>query len=291
MARFREEQDMRPMTRLTVVALTMMSVVVGARGADDEAKVTLIDAGQGSKSELRYDIPAGTVQTSEMSTKMELKQKMNGMDMPAQSLPENTTKIEATITERSGDDAKYEVVMDTMEVTGILDALGVSRDIEVQIPSGANDMMRQQMQQNGRAVQRLAMQFPKEAIGIGGKWLIEQTIEMNGIKISQSATCTLKERKSDVIVVGIEMKQTADPQKVTNPQAPQADLQLNSLDGTGTGEMTINLARMLPTKSEMDMGMSMKMDVSMMGQTQSMEQNMSMKMAMESEDAPAKATP
>ena len=40
------------------------------RGADGDIKVTLIDAGQGSKSELRYMVEDDAYQTSKLSSTM-----------------------------------------------------------------------------------------------------------------------------------------------------------------------------------------------------------------------------
>lgn len=285
---------MRSIARFTSILATSCCTLAftGPAVADDTPpKVTLLEAGQGDKSELRYDIPASADQTSEMTSEAEVKQSVGGMDMPAQKVPATNSTMQARVTDRTGADARFELEMEEMTVAGLMDDRGLMREVTFDFPAGTDPIVKMQMEQNAQAIKRMAVPMPEEAVGVGAKWTVEQPVQMNGIKLNQSATYTLKERKGDVLVIGVEMTQTADPQKITNPQAPQMEIQLKELKGEGAGEMTVNLKRILPVASDMETDMTIDMEVPMMGQTQTVEQSVSMTMSMKSEDAPASATP
>lgn len=310
---------MRSMLRVSwMLAGLVCACVTGvARGADGDVKVTLIDAGQGSKSELRYMVEDDAYQTSKLSSTMVMTQSMSGMQLPAQILPEMITPMTVTIKERVDGDTRYEIESGEVEIVddgsadpqmlammrqmmkgsggvvtkGVMDARGLHRDMDVQLPGGANPGMEDQLKQSGESAQRMALPFPEEAIGIGAEWLIEEEVSMNGVKIKQSVTCTLKDRYSDMAVIELKIKQSADPQKINNPQMPQMTIDLKELAGEGKGEVRVFLKRVLPVKSTMEMQTTMKMSMEMAGQSQEIEQSLAMTVAMESEVVRPATTP
>lgn len=298
---------MRTMTRISFVIAGALTLARVAFGAPEQPTVTLVDAGADPKAELRYDIPVGMAQGTTMSMKMDSSQTMNGMAMPSQAIPEIRTPFSVKVDERSGADTKYQITMGEMEVVddgsvpkqmidmmrsmfagtggtvlrGVFDTRGVHKDIQIDTPNDAGPAMREQMSQSADSMKQMSMPLPEEAVGIGAKWTVEKEVESNGMKMKQTATCTLKERTGGTIVLDVKIHQSADPQAITNPQAPQMEIHLDALEGTGQGTMKIDLARMMPRESTMES--STKISMTVQG-VQRIDQTMHMTMKLESRD-------
>lgn len=306
---------MRLMTRFSLILAAAVSFCGMARGAESDPKITLIDAGQGAKSELRYDLPVDTAQKGTMSTKMSMRQSMGGMNMPSQAMPEMRTPVTIQILEKLDDGYRFQAEMHEMEIVdkgempaqqidmmrkmmaqiagttakGILSDLGYQKDIEVELPSGLNPMIQQQADQSVGSMKQITMPLPAEAVGEGAKWTVEQDFDEGGMKMKQTATCVLKERKGNIVVIEIEMKQSADPQTISNPQMPQADMELKKFEGSGTATVKLDLTRVWPVESRIRSKVNMTMSLDMMGQVQEFEQTIESEATVESEE-PTKIT-
>ncbi len=307
---------MRPITRLSFMLAAAVSLAGFARAADTQPTVTLVDAGSGAKSELRYDIPEGTAQKGTMSMKLKMTQTMGGMNMPAQAMPEMRTPVTITVLERLKDGFRFEAVMEGMEVIdngempkqqidmmrkmlgqiagatarGVIDVRGQQRDVKVEMPSGVDPMIKQQADQTVGSMKQITMPLPLEAVGQGAKWTVEQSFDEGGLKFKQVATCVLKERKGSTVVLDIDIVQSADPQKLANPQMPGQEIDLQKFVGAGRATVTLDLTRAWPVESTIQSKVNMTMAFDMMGQTQTLDQVMESVTKIESED-PTKTTP
>lgn len=298
---------MRAMARISFLAAAVCTfgLVTLARAADPP-KITLLDTGKGDKAELRYDMAAETAQTASMSMKMASKQSMGGRQMPAQNLPEFRSEMKGSVTERTDDMYKFTIEMGRLEVID-----------DGSVPKQVIDMLRQSLpagttirgQMDSRGMQTdaqveggqpmmgvdtsnmLSMPFPEQAIGLGAKWTVEQVSETNGLKINQTVTCTLKERKGDVIVIEMELDQSADPQTISVPQMPGAEIEVKEYQGAGKASAKIDLKRLLPLESEVQMTTRSTMSTDMMGQKQDIIEESTLTLTTKAQDVPAKPTP
>lgn len=307
---------MRLITRLSFMLAAAVSLAGFARAADTQPTVTLVDAGSGAKSELRYDIPEGTAQKGTMSMKLKMSQSMGGMNMPAQAMPEMRTPVTIKVLERLKDGFRFEAVMEGMEVIdngemptqqidmmrkmlgqiagatarGVIDVRGYQRDVQVEMPSGVDPMIKQQADQTVGSMKQITMPLPLEAVGEGAKWTVEQSFDEGGLKFKQVATCVLKERKGSTLVLDIDIVQSADPQKLTNPQMPGQEIDLQKFVGAGKATVTLDLTRAWPVESTIESKVNMTMAFDMMGQPQTLDQAIESVTKIESEE-PTKTTP
>jgi hypothetical protein len=85
----------------------------------------------------------------------------------------------------------------------------------------------------------------------------------------------------DQLVAKTTITQTASNQKIQSPGMPGLKVDLTHMSGKGTGELTMDLARLLPQKANVDSHTELQMGVNAGGQKQTMAMNMDVSMQVE----------
>src|SRR5206468_12492146 len=119
---------------------------------------------------------------------------------------------------------------------------GLTPATEPKVPAGADPQIRQVMERMKESVATLASPFPEEAIGPGAKWEAKVLLKSQGMTIDQSATYQLAALEDERLTVRSTIAQHAANQKIQNPAMPGLKMDLTKMTGTGTGEVTFDLA-------------------------------------------------
>ncbi|MCB9549944.1 MAG: hypothetical protein H6706_29400 [Myxococcales bacterium] len=281
-----------------------------AQAAPAEPTVTLLEAGAAPQQTLRLKLKQGDSMTAEMVMKMKMKMNLNGMQPPEVPLPPTRMLMKMEVIEATADRFGYTfevteaapmetpgvqpMVMSAMENAlkgavglkgkGAVDHRGMNKGASFELPPNMDPQTRQLMDGMRDAVGRMSAPLPNEAVGVGGKWKVDQTLEQNGMKVNQTATYTVKSIDGDKVNLGVEVAMEAPAQEVKAPGMPEgAKMHLESLTGKGTGNTTQNLTQLLPQLAEVQVDTAMKSMVEAMGQ----KQNMSMEMSMDVTIKPA----
>jgi len=252
-------------------------------GADaDEAEagergftLTVVDAGEGEKRRLRYDldrIAAGGPTTATVLVDTDMKVSVGPQSQrvitptirmvttiePGEVAEDGGLRITFELTEVSAKDrpgsepgmaAKMNMALKTMRGTkGTYTLLpnGETKDVEVQVPPGvAAAQAQQHVDQLRQTVKTMSMPLPDEKVGEGATWKFEMPLESDGTKQTYAAEVTLESVKGDKLGLSMSIKQEAEAAETINAQGQQ--VKLTGLKLSGSGKQTADLAGLVPT--------------------------------------------
>ena len=271
-------------------------------------EITVLDAGAEPRATMRAKVKAGQEQPMNMTMTIGMAMSMAGSQVPYIKMPPTEMQMRTKVTSvSSSGDFRYEFDLHGIDVrpladtppdlvTGLKSAMsglvgmrghsvvsdrGEVREADFQLPAGAPPQVQQQMQGMRQSIQQIAVPFPEEAVGVGARWEVVARIpELNGMSLSQTSTYEIVERAGDRLRLKTSILQRAEPQVMTPPgMPPGAIVRLESMSSSGTGEMTLDLQRLVPISAAMTLGSKIAMLIESGGQKQAM--NMEMDMGME----------
>jgi len=123
---------------------------------------------------------------------------------------------------------------------------------------------------------RVASPLPEEPVGAGAKWEIKMPIKSQGMTLNQTATYELVSLEGDRGSAKTSVTQTASNQKIQNPMMPGTKVDLTKLTGHGTGQLTFDLAQILPPEASVEFHQDMATSTTAVNSSQ--KQTMDMKM-------------
>lgn len=266
--------------------------------ASTSSDVTLLDAGAAPRRVLRYTFTKGATETISMRQQMGMAMEMNGMAMPAQSIPATLMNTKVDVTDVAADGAanvRVEIVRVDLDTVGANPMLlaqmrpalaplnGVNMSYRL-APNGqvsglafsANTPPEVQAMNALGSTEQLSVALPTEAVGVGARWKASRAVQQNGMTIQQDMEYTVKALASDSVVLDLVLVQSAKDQKLALPGAPPGtEATLRSLDGRGTSSVTIRFDRVQPLMS-MTLKALMVMDINAAGESATMNQTMTM---------------
>jgi hypothetical protein len=272
------------------------------------SRVKLITAGAEPRKALRLHPAAGDKQSLEMTMKMAMDMKMGEIQTPVK-MPIMKMVMDVTVKSVSPQgDIGYEMVMSDASVaddpdvlpqvadamkasfasmkgmtgTGVTTSRGVSKAADIKVPAGADPQMKQAMEQMKESFSRISTAFPEEPVGLGAKWEAKTQIKSQGITIDQVSTYELASVDGERINAKTALTQSAANQKIQNPSMPAVKLDLTKMTGTGAGETTVDLGKIMPLASTMEMHSNLSMGMNMAGQKQTMDMKMDLNVSLES---------
>jgi len=282
----------------------------GGITSGSSAQVRLLDAGAEPRRTLRIHAKPGDRQKVVMTMKMAMNMEMGGMPAQAVKMPGLTMKMELVVKEVSPEgDITYETILGDASVAeeegvmpqvadaikasfaslkgftgaGTISSRGTAKGTEKKLPGSTNPQMRQALEQMHDSFAALTSGFPEEAVGPGAKWEVKLPLKTQGMTIMQTTTCELISMEEDTLNLKNSLVQNAANQKIENPSMPGLKMDLNKLTGTGTGDATINLNQILPSKATMNTKSDMAMSMNMAGQKQTMTMKMDINLKFETE--------
>lgn len=170
----------------------------------------------------------------------------------------------------------------------VMDSQGRAKDINLIVPDSMDPNLRQMFEQTMNSLGEISAPMPEEAVGVGAKWRVSASPTLNGIKMNQTATYEIASIEGDRIILDTSVEQDAEPQRITLPGLPpNATVNLESLDGSGRGQVTMDLNKIVPIAGNvsMDSNTRMLVQISENGRADQkmLQMNTSIDMTMESE--------
>jgi hypothetical protein len=159
---------------------------------------------------------------------------------------------------------------------------GFSKGAEIKAPAGAAPQVNQAMEQMRQSFSQLAAALPEEAIGPGAKWEVTMPVKTQGMTIEQTANYELVSIEGERVTIKSTFAQHAANQKIENPAMQGMKLDVTKMAGTGGGEMTLDLAKLLPAEGTNDLRSDYSMALDMGGQKQAMAMKIDLNMRVES---------
>jgi hypothetical protein len=137
--------------------------------------------------------------------------------------------------------------------TGVLSDRAESLRTTVNRPAVVDPVLEPHLEGIRRLLEQLTTPFPTEAVGIGGKWEVTNTLNQEGFEVQQTVICTLAASDGRTVEINVEIMQRADPQvMVTDGLPPGASASLVSYSSAGTGRTVHRLSELFPTDGAMD---------------------------------------
>jgi hypothetical protein len=279
-------------------------------GKGPAIKVT--ETGAEPRKELRFKVNKGDSQKVEMTMLLSMKIDMEGMEMPETKLPPTKMVMKMDITDvMDNGDSKWEMSILSADVTddptvnpavvsaardglkgitdfkgwAVIDNRGFVKDADITIPASADPQLKQMMESTRQSLDQLTAPLPEEPVGVGAKWVVDQTISQQGMTIQQTANYTVTSIEGDIVKADVELVQRADEQTVEMPgMPPGVKARLLQFDTKGSGRTTIDLTKVVPPEGEVEANMNMKTRIDMQGQSQMMSMSMGMKIIMSAVD-------
>ncbi len=239
-----------------------------ALGAPSTVKV--IDAGAEPRSVLRYDLPEGAKQSTDMRMAMVFEVRASGNDMPRQKVPELVLRLDLTALSRSAEGVRVEGVISKVSTEPTSDeerklAAGMSRALasiqglrvsylttpegrvrDVSIANGKNvDAAALSMvDQLKQSFDSMVVPLPSEPVGVGAVWQAVGRMKA-GAEVVQFTRFTLKKKDAGVIELTTELTQLAANRSMSMPG--------NGVTGTliefrshGSGTLRSDLRKLVP---------------------------------------------
>lgn len=283
-----------------------------------QIRVELLDQGAEPRRELRYQPQVGQAERATVEMRMTSAASMNGQQMPEQKLPATTLVMRMTPQRQTEQGIEYSFAFEQARVepghqlsdavrqsieplvgargVGVTSLRGESLSFELEGLDDLSEMMRAQIDSMSSQASQLGLVLPQEPVGVGAQWRVTMRLTNGGMEMRQISIATLKSLEEGNLVIALDLEQTAEPQEFEPPQMRGMTVKLLSLDGAGSGEMTVDLRRLAPVRSTISTDTTMRMSMNMGGE-QTLSQKMSVMMSARGElaedgpDAPAEPAP
>jgi hypothetical protein len=145
---------------------------------------------------------------------------------------------------------------------------GESRGTHFDTSQISNPQLSQMVGSLSQSLDGLVMPLPAEAVGVGARWEGRQTVGANGIQMQQKNTWEVQSIEGSDVKVKVTIEQTAGAQPINSAGMPAgAEMSLDKMNGTGTGNATFHLNGLVPT-SDVSTSSTMYMSINMGGQAQ-----------------------
>jgi hypothetical protein len=260
----------------------------GATNSAGTMRLTLIDAGAKPRRPLRYVVQPGAVERVSIVVHQDTTQTLVGNATPSQKSPRTRLGVLMRIDDvaKSGD-----ISMSwTTAAVGYEEMEGVREEVRpmlaklkqfylkfagrmVMAPNGltrsseltdVEDMplfARRQLESIWWVVRNSAMPFPAEPIGVGARWEVSETVDLMGLRVTDTSTFELVRIDDDSFALKIVSAQTAAEQKLRMLEGEYAHLNptLLSLHARGKGTGTADVRHVSPATFEYGLVMDMEL--------------------------------
>jgi hypothetical protein len=127
------------------------------------------------------------------------------------------------------------------------------------LPKGIDSTVKQTLLQFDRSIDRIAVKLPTEKVGLGAKWRVNDSLQIDGLRLNQSSTYEIVDISETEMKIRTQVTQSAPPQDLPIPGV-SSDIQakLTSLASTGNGIATIRFNSLLPTGGKFSMSTDSK---------------------------------
>ncbi len=272
------DESADPTTTSTTAATT-----TSAPSDVERASITLEDPGAEPRQALRFQLEEGDASEAIMTMAMSTTMEADGEPLPGGDIPPIQITIRSEVTEVDDeaetittrfsyadadivDDGTVDPqmaeamrqglsVLDELSGTATINSRGEPVSSEFDIPDDLDPTSRQMLEQVSQQVDTLTVPLPEEEVGVGAIWRAETTSDIGGIETVLGVTYELKELDGTRYVLAVDYEQTASSQEADFEGAPEdAVVTVEEYLVTGAGDLTGDLAEILPASSTMVAG-------------------------------------
>ena len=241
------------------------------------AQVELLNPGVEPRQQLRLKPAIDLKETTVMTLKMDMEISASGRSSPAKS-PVSVMTFETKVTKIDPNgDIHYEAAYTNVDITDdtgntppavrdamrstlksmvgmkgsfIMDNRGFNKGGNFILPEGADNNLKQMVEQMSKSIEQLTSPLPAEAVGKGAKWRVSSSSDFMGMNVNDISTYELASWQDGVASLNVSIEQQANPQNITSPQLPPGTtFTLKSLASQGRGATTMRLDRLMPFRS------------------------------------------
>lgn len=260
--------------------------------AESAPKITLLDVGAEPHAELRYALEVGAKEKLTFTMSYSAENRLQAAPPQRLKFPGMRMVFEVEIVEALADDRyryQFELVdtglTDTagadqtlvkmagaglkksvgMRGTAVVDAHGVIREGNLEIPAGLDPSMRVMMESMKSSMEQLSSPLPAEPLGPGARWELRQTLAQAGVSLEQTTTYELVEDNKGKRSLRGAIRQEADRQEVDLPNVEKAELV--SLTASGKSELELDLDRLAPRAGTIEIESTSQFEITVQGQS------------------------
>jgi|GEM_PF-1048018 len=247
--------------------------------------VTLLDAGVEPRAPLRLKLEAGAAEETTIAMRMGVEMTLDGQKVPGRAMPKARLGLSArvdavteagatwsaTITEASLEEspgtsvAMLGQLREGLAAVKGLTASGRISDRGVTTLAGfagaePEGPMKTLLEGFRESLVQLAVPLPEEPVGVGARWQVEQVVPQGGMRIRQTTIFDVVSLDGEQVVARVTLTQAAEPGEASAEGLPPG-AKLEGFKGTGTGETTLSLGRILPVSSTAKVATAVEMTV------------------------------
>jgi hypothetical protein len=225
-----------------------------------ETTVELLEPGAQPREALRSTVPPGTLQTASLLQELDISQVIAGRRSAPTSASVDTDVRTAVVavdaTGRRTINFAY-LNSNVPELNGVTGSYavtdrGFTEGGQFNVPPGADPSFQALLAQLEDQLGSLSTPLPDEAVGVGARWVVTQHPVLNGITMRQEITYELGRREGSTVSLRQTVRQRAGSQEVdASTLPPGASATVRKSAGGGRGQVTLDLARVLPLQSEL----------------------------------------
>lgn len=273
-----------------------------------EQQYSLLDAGVEPRQPLRFAPQVNEKQTTTITLQTSVAMTVGEQVVPSMEAPASTMTFESTITQVDDNgDIHYQMSCTGIEVadspnappqvrelleaqlktmvgaggTFVMDSQGNVKESDFKLPDNADAMMQQIFDQVSQSFEQLSTPFPTEAVGLGAKWQIAQTMNVGGMQMTQNTVYELVSLQDNIATFNINLEQQAPSQQIAPPGLPPgAQVTLNSMASQGEGQVILRLDRLMPESGTLSMQSQTDLKIFQEGMPQEMPMTSTMTMQM-----------
>lgn len=255
----------------------------------ERAGYELLEPGAEPRRVLRYDLDNIQPSRAEVRVLSEADLSADGQALPSMTIPAIVMEFAVSDIERVGDDlVRARIASDSMRFeapendaqgaqiaqmlnqqmgdisySGSMNMNSAGQPSDVDFEINGESAMAEQMRSNlYSTLDQLATQLPEEAVGIGARWRVTQSVsEGMPFPITTSAIYTLEESEGTRIVLGVALEEMETPEVVNDPATgEELPVEIDELSVRGQGQLTTHLDRLLG-EGTMELTVTMDMEV------------------------------
>ena len=260
----------------------------GGAGDDDAGRgVEVLDEGKEPRRELRFAFTEGQEFRTRMTMTLGMEMSIDGQALPTPPNPPMEIVMAGKVDAVKGDVATYSF---TYERVGLVRTEGVDPAMAAQIEAGLQQMqglrgtgtvdvhgnagegtldtssvadptLKTTLDSITSQISNLAVPLPTKAVGVGARWKADRRAVLNGITTDTAMTYTLRSLDGDRYVLDVVQAVTAPAGAVDIPGLGAGKAEIVSYDAENQGEVVGDLAKVLPTSSDIAGGGDIVMKV------------------------------
>jgi hypothetical protein len=272
-------------------------------------QMKLLEPGSEPRQSLRLHFAAGDKQSIALSLKMNMAMQSPDMPIPPMKMPAIIMPMDLTIQNVAPDGtATYQLVagdvtvasepdsmpqiVDMMKASlsavkglttiGTITSRAENRIVEVRMLEKADAQLTQTLQQLKDSLANVSTPLPDEPVGPGAKWQVHLPIKTQGMTVDQTMTYELVSVEGEHVTIRVALGQSAAAQKIENAAMPGISVDLTRMSGSGTGQIVLDLGRVMPVQANIESTVEMAMSIPVGGQKHDMSMNSDVTMKIDS---------